>query len=72
MSELKFYIFFFSFPLARFSARLANLYGVLSAILPGMKVLIVEITRKGTSYYGTGPMRLNMGKEMPRNVLDVR
>ncbi|KAH1172971.1 hypothetical protein KIL84_016810 [Mauremys mutica] len=50
------------------SVQLASLSGVLNATPPGMKVLTVKNTKRETSCCVTGPVRLNMGKGMPRNV----
>lgn len=58
--------------LYRSSVRLANLSGVSSATLPGMKVLTAKSTRKETSCCVTGPMKSNMGRGMPRSVQNAR
>lgn len=58
--------------LYRSSVRLANLSGVSSATLPGMKVLTAKNTRKETSCCVTGPTKSNTGRGMPRSVQNAR
>lgn len=54
------------------SVHLANLSGVSSATLPGMKVLTAKSTKRETSCCVTGPMRLSTGRGMPRSVQNAR
>lgn len=54
------------------SAPLANLSGVLSATLLGMKVLTARSTKKETNCCVIGPAKLNMDREMPRSVQSAR
>ncbi|XP_049756264.1 E3 ubiquitin-protein ligase RNF217 isoform X2 [Elephas maximus indicus] len=56
----------------RSSAPLANLSGVLSATLLGMKVLTARSIKKETNYCATGPAKLSMGRGMPRSVQSAR
>lgn len=58
--------------LYRSSVHLANLSGVSSATLPGMKVLTAKSTKRETSCCVTGPMRLSTGRGMPRSVQNAR
>ncbi|OWK60763.1 hypothetical protein RLOC_00000446 [Lonchura striata] len=54
------------------SVHLANLSGVSSATLPGMKALTAKNTRRETSCYVTGPTKSNTGRGMPRSVQNAR
>lgn len=58
--------------LYRSSVHLANLSGVSSATLPGMKALTAKNTRRETSCCVTGPTKSNTGRGMPRSVQNAR